>query len=475
MSSSYFDAQPSRASAPGTTLHIPEGSEFARTGLLSPQVSRILDNLDLDDKSSSGDDSSDNSHDDHHASRSRDHKDPNIGASGERKSRRDLAEQKPPRKVQTTPSPGSRKSVQNQGQPSTQRPGLNSQSGPHFARFHSLRSMLFSSRIEDSMKKHNEAQTQEQAELKWKAEHDLRKGLNRPKTPEEQSPSKEGLGQRMKMGLRRMTSKNSPPPMKKIEEDNISTASDDEQDQTEHSDEENIKHSDIEDLVRWISKRDPPSDGEPRKASSEKPFSKTDSGHGSLGNSDVEELVRWVSRKDEPQTSSLNNHLAPPTVSPHNGYSDASTASDSERDAVQNHHKDSMDDEDVDELVRWVSRREGPDAGPVRGEKSPSTTSLSNTSNTDADELSRWMTKHDDTSGESLAESAKDLPAAADSKVISKTAPQTGSRLKREVSHTKPVDEPAAMKSDAALTDGHVDELVRWVSQRKAATPKVEE
>ena len=478
MSSSYFDAQPAKASAPATALHIPEGSEFARTGLLSPQVSRILDDLELDDRSSSGDDnSSDDSHASH-ASGSRDHKDPTIDASHERKSRRNLAEEKPLRKVQTTPSPGSKKRTQNQGKSSTQRPGLNSQNGPHFARFHSLRSMLFSSRIEDSMKKHNEAQTQEQAELKWKAEHDLRKGLNRPKTPEDQISPKEGLGQRMKMGLRRMTSKNSPPPMKKIEEDNVSTASDDEQDEAEHSDDENINHSDIEDLVRWISKRDPPSDGEPRKTpGSETPtISKTDSGHGSLGNSDVEELVRWVSHKNEPSVQTSEDHLTPPSASAHKDYSSASTASDSEVAAPRNPHKDSMDDDDVDELVRWISRREGPDAGPVRAEKQPSTASLSAMDQDDSapDELERWMGKHDDTSGESLPDAVEDASAGAESNLGAKRAPQKGSRLKREVSHTRPGENAAARGSDAALTEENVNELVRWVSQRNVETLKEE-
>ena len=462
MSSSYFDAQPAKAPAPAAGLNIPEGSEFAKTGLLSPQVSHILDNLDLGEKSSSDDDGS--------ASIS---SDPDSNTSRARKSRRDLDEKEQLRKAETSPLP------RGNTRPQGQRPGSKSQKQPHFARFHSLRSMLFSSRIEDDMKKHSEAQVNERSEAKWKAEHDLRRGLNRPKTPDDHSPSRESLGHRVKIGLKRMTSRESPPPMSKIPEDNVSTASDDEEDEAYHSDEENIDHSDIEDLVRWISRRDPPSDGEARKlpASDTKPVTKTDSGHESLNHSDVEELVRWVSRKDEsraaePRVAAAQKTLAPPTAAVHHGYSDASTASDSEGEVRKPRHKETMDDDDVDELVRWVSHRDGPNAGPVRKKKGDSSTGAgtppgTGAHDTQSDELTRWLTKHDDTSGESLSESQDNPLKPAGRQGGSKTPDNLGSGLKKEVSHAELVSEPVAMESDTALTHDDVNDLVEWVAKKK--------
>ena len=478
MSSSYFDPQPVKPSAPAAVLNIPDGSEFAKTGLLSPQVSRILDDLDLGEKSSSDDD-------DGNASLSREDDSDPDDTSRARKSRRHHDDQEKLRKADTSPLP--RGNTRPQGHSSAS----NSRKQPHFARFHSLRSMLFSSRIEDDMKKHNEAQMHQNAEAKWKAEHDLRRGLNRPKTPENHSPSRESLGHRVKAGLKRMASRDSPPPMSKIPEDNVSTASDDEEDEAYHSDEENIDHSDIEDLVRWVSRRDPPSDGEARNlvAGDAKHVSKTDSGHESLNHSDVEELVRWVSRRDEPRPAEPRHaepqkSLAPPVAAVHHGYSDASTASDSEGDAYQPQHKESMDDDDVDELVRWVSHREGPNAGPVRKKKGDTNTNtntgtgagspaVTGAQDIHSEELTRWMTKHDDTSGESLSESQDNSAILAGLKGDSKVANQTGSGLKIEVSHAEPMSKPAAMESDTALTHDDVDDLVKWVSRKNPDTEEV--
>ncbi|KAJ4295564.1 hypothetical protein N0V90_007577 [Kalmusia sp. IMI 367209] len=456
MSSSYFDAQPAKAQPPAALLDIPEGSDLAKMSLLSPQVSRILDDLELQEKSSSEDESASLSED---SNRDKD-------ASDDRKSRRDLAEQDHGiRKAQTSPLPRGSKQTQAQNQQSHQ-PGLNSPKHPHLARFHSLRSMLFSSHIEDNIQKCNETKMQEQAEAKWKAEHDLRRGLNRPKTPESQSPSREGLVKRMTGGLKRMASKNSPPPMAKIPEDNVSTASDDEE--QDNSNEEDINHSDIEDIVRWVSRRDPPSDGEARKLQdgNASQVSKTDSGHESLGNSDVDELVRWVSRREEPEGKGPHKDSESKPEDVHHRYSDASTQSDSEVETRQT-REESMNQDDVDELVRWVSRRDGPNAGPVRNNKAAhDSSSRSEAQDSQAEELARWAFKQDDMSGESLEASKDSLPVMGEHAKDRKSAPIVGSRLKREVSHTK----PAAMESETALTHDDVDELVEWVTRK---TPNV--
>lgn len=268
--------------------------------------------------------------------------------------------------------------------------------------------------------------------------------------------------------------------MAQIPEDNVSTASDDEEDEINHSDEENINHSDIEDLVRWVSRRDPPSDGEARRLQGEhnNQVSKTDSGHESLGHSDVEDLVRWVSRKDGAQTAGFQSvestRVAQPSSDTAYYYdSDASTESDSEGAVRKPGHKDSINEEDVDDLVRWISRKDGPNAGPVRksndGSESGAPTGPE-AQDPQTDELSRWVAKKDETSGESENASQKSLPTIAEPTQGSKATPKAGSRLKREVSHTK----PAAMESETALTHDDVDDLVRFVSRKNTDTKEVE-
>nr|GFD57521.1 hypothetical protein [Tanacetum cinerariifolium] len=85
---------------------------------------------------------------------------------------------------------------------------------------------------------------------------------------------------------------------------------------------------------------------------------KEDSGHESLGHSDIEELVLHASRK---------SIATEPSVVMHTGYSDESTASDSE----QSQEEDDQEEGSLEgSLSRWVSRRDGAMAGPVRGQRS---------------------------------------------------------------------------------------------------------
>ena len=100
------------------------------------------------------------------------------------------------------------------------------------ARFHSLRSILFSTRIEADMEQCKEVEATQSAEEKWKSEHEMRKGYNRPKTPEKQP--KEGLTRKVSNTLKRMRSKEVPT-LNKIKEvgDNESTASSDDEDERE--------------------------------------------------------------------------------------------------------------------------------------------------------------------------------------------------------------------------------------------------
>jgi hypothetical protein len=472
MSSSYFDAQPAKAPPPAALLDIPEGSGLANTGFLSPQVSRILDDLELEEKSSSEEDQdedaslSGNSNSDQDTSR-------------HRKSRHDLGEQNYSiRKSNTSPLPRGSKP---QSQSSSPRTGLHSQKNPHLTRFQSLRSMLFLNNIEQHIQKENESKMQAKAEAKWKAEHDQRKGLNKPKTPESQTPSREGLTSRMRSGLKRMASKDSPPPMVRIAEDNASTASDDEEEEVNQSNED-INHSDIEDLVRWVSRRDPPSDGEARKllGGNTDKISKADSGHESLGHSDVDDLVRWVSRKDGAQSKNPQKAGSGPetqqtadTVQHNYPYdSDASTESDSENGAGPAKHRASMSDDDVDDLVRWVSRREGPNAGPVRNKEGNGliTPAGSERQDSNTEELVRWVTKQDDMSGESDNASNQSLPDIAERADGINPAIKRGSALKREISPSK----PTAMESETALTHDDVANLVQWVTRKHPGVQEVE-
>lgn len=359
MASSYFEPQPaSKNAAAAELLDVPDGKTYPKMSLLSPQLTRILDDLDLEERSSSEEE----------GSLSEDSFPADQGAKSDHKARRDSVQTHSIRKTQTPPLSQS-KHVRLA--PPAHRPGLGTEKHPHLARFHSLRSLLFSSHIEENMTKCKEAQAQAQAQAeagaKWRAEHDSRRGLNRPRTPEKE---KEGIVNRLSNKLKRMTSKEIPT-MEKIGEDvagESTASSDDDYDgppsRGAGSDEE-INHSDIEDLVRWVSRRDPPSDGEARtnrlKQKADR-FAKQDGSHESLGLSDVEELVRWVSRKELPPHGQEDGATVTVQAIPRHNYSDASTESDSANDENQ---RDSSD-EDADELVRWISHRDGLKAGPVR-------------------------------------------------------------------------------------------------------------
>lgn len=327
---------------------------------------------------------------------------------------------------------------------------------PHMARFHSLRSMLFSNTIEDKMKtmSQKDCENEEAAADKWKSQHAQRQMHSRPKTPEKDEQEKEhGIGSRLKTRIRRMTSKEVPT-MDSLKEDGpahdfsdhdstASSANEAEpyQWKPREADEESINHSDVEDLVRWVSRRDPPSDGEARMSRKAPLMSETraDSEHDSIGNSDVDELVHWVSRKSSgPETK--QDHLS--------GYSDASTESDSDMSREQ----DSSDEEDADDLVRWISHREGPKAGPVRRNRdgtlnSPKTESCLSY-DSDVPELGRWIKRHDGTSGESGA-----------------TTPVHDLAEEEERGRPRSRDAPTGPQAKGHLTHEDVDDLVRWVSR----------
>jgi hypothetical protein len=455
---SYFDIQPpSKATAevtnvPQINVQDPEVERvFGRGSLLSPQVTSILEGLGEGSSSDEEEENSDSNSDDNDEDQ-------------EERERRGREEKKPQYKEsplrisETSPLPsGSKKPKPT---PSARAnlgvPGAKGKH-PHLARFHSLRSMLFSSRIEENMAQGCDSE----AESKWKAEHEQRQGLNRPKTPDSPLPkdpsgspqgssSKEGLSRRVGNKLRRLTSKEAPTVADIKEEDEEaqeSTASDDginqargydggkKWDEKMVSDDESIRHSDVEDLVRWVSRRDPPSDGEARrgrkleKEQSVTPISTHDSGHESLGPEDVDELVRWISRREREGVDAEDE------VEESAQFSDVPTEADSEGERAS---RDELGEDDVDSLVRWISRKEGDKAGPVRTTTRtiPTSDATSEANDSDTAELVRWVTKHDETSGESDFE--------------------TGAR--RAKLNSKEHRE--------SLDQDDVDELVRWVSRR---------
>ncbi|KAF9700433.1 hypothetical protein EKO04_001629 [Ascochyta lentis] len=444
---SYFDL-PARSDAP-TAVHVlkEERGEQQGSSLLSPQVSRILDDLQFDNKSSSSDgdeeDNSSTSESDEESGLPNDNSKTDYSftrkvrqgplSTGSTAHGSKTLVKPAPKHIRTSPKTAT-------GEESSKSPRS------HMTRFQSLRSTLFQSHIEDSMKKcHQEAQSREEAATNWKAQHEKRQGYNRPHTPEKTPHEKDGFGRRVGMRIHRLTSKD-PPTMASIEENtgNLmrreSTASDDENElhgqpwKPRQSYESSINHSDVDELVRWVSRRDPPSDGELR-TSTVKSSKKEDSGHESLGHSDIDELVRHASRK------SISTE---PIVQIHTGYSDESTASDSEQS-----QEDDEQEEDI--LSRWVSRRDGANAGPIRQQPSALQLEEDTENESDVPEIGRWKTHHDDTSGESIAGS--DIAKKDDISVL-------------EAKRGRSRERSPKFEGKGHLQEDDVDDLVRWVSRR---------
>lgn len=456
---SYFEL-PAQASAPAAAHVLEEEQELRGMSMLTPQVSRILDDLHFDDKSSSSDegDKEDNSSGSSSGSEndgeSRISDDETlIDDSLSRKSRQAFSgTANTVHGSKTTTKPGI-KEIKSSGCGTRVEKSLKNPRS-HMSRFQSLRSTIFQANIENNMKKcHQEAEAREEAATNWKSQHEKRQGYNRPHTPENAPSEKDGFGRRIGMKIRRLTSKESPT-LGNIEENtgNLtrreSTATDDEDEphgnpwKPRQSYESSIDHSDVDELVRWVSRRDPPSDGE-RRFPNAKVLKKEDSGHESLGHSDIDELVRHASRKS----------IATEPVAPmmHTGYSDESTASDSD---LSQEEDDQEEGSNEGSLSRWVSRRDGAMAGPVRGQRSPPQIEPDTENESDVPEIGRWRTHHDDTSGESITGSAgSEIAKKDDASVL-------------EAARGRSRERSPKFQDKGHLKDDDVDELVRWVSRR---------
>ncbi|KAF2110794.1 hypothetical protein BDV96DRAFT_199547 [Lophiotrema nucula] len=488
MMASYFDIAPAKADVPPAG----DGPEevFGKPSMLTPQISRILDDFAEEHSSSSEDDELELSDD----------SDPTNTKKVMHHSRDKRNSQDNLKKSRTSPLPPKERLA-------PPRPGVGGAASrhPHLARFHSLRSMLFSSHIEDAKAQMTEQQIRAEAEAKWRADHEKRKGLNRPKTPEsptgspEGSPTKPGFVHRMSHKLKRLSSKDSPPPMPTIVDDDDESTASNSDDETPNektrsrkkkgvdgdvSDAESLGPSHVDELVRWVSSRDPSRDGQRRGRS---PPKETKNAHGSLAQSDVDDLVKFVSQKEKRKDSG-NNDLAEEAVD----LEEESTASDSEGDPKE--RKKSFGNADVDELMRWVSRKEGNKAGPVRETKQQETSRLraqstaSSAQGSDIAEITRWFTGKDSSSGES------ELPGDTDFNSSALDPDEKHSDLVRWVTRRDETsgesDTGSAVPSDPAgkrarkapkrvdhgsLAQQDVDELVRWVSRKDEAPPVVEQ
>jgi hypothetical protein len=412
---SYFDLPPQQKAGAANIEAMPENQrkQLGRMSMLSPAVTQILDDWEDEHSDSDSEEGSLSEQEDikHLDELTKGGNPPKTRHDKELYTQKSTKSSLSPKREERSPARGS---AHVRLSPARAGGGSTKQKQPHMARFHSLRSMLFSNTIENKMKggTGEDCEKEREAANKWKSQHEQRQMHSRPKTPEQDAQGKgHGLGSRLKTSIRRMTSKEVPT-MDTLKEDggardfsdHGSTASSDNEPEPyqwkpREADEESIDHSGDEDLERWVSRRDPPSDGEARasKATPAITLTKADSGHDSLGESDVEDLLRWASRRRSSEPKAQEEH--------HTGYSDASTESDSE----MAKEADSSEDEDADDLVRWVSHRDGPIAGPVRQKRGSgsNTSQTSSPLNYDSDvpELGRWVTRHDGTSGESVATS----------------------------------------------------------------------
>jgi hypothetical protein len=461
---SYFDLPPQQNAAAANIEAVPEEQrkQLGRMSVLSPAVSQLLDDL--------GEDPSDSGSEEGSLSEPEDTKHPDkltkrADASKSRHDKGPVTNQLAksalsPKREDRSPNSKSSPARTGSGSPRPKQ--------PHMARFHSLRSMLFSNTIEDKMKKmtQEDYEKEEAAANKWKSQHTQRQMPSRPKTPEKDAQgAPSGLGSRLKMSIRRMTTKDVPT-METLNEDGAahdfsdhgSTASSDGEAEPyqwkpREADEESIDHSDVEDIVRWVSRRDPPSDGEARASKATAiTLTEADTGHESMGDSDVDDLVHWASRKSLGPVDHHENHT---------GYSDASTESDSE---MVKEDDDSSEDEDADDLVRWVSHRDGPTAGPVRQKRQSWNDSQAGSSisyDSDVPELGRWVRRHDGTSGESGATT----PARGSLEVPEPEEPERGRPRSREG--------PTRPSPKGHITHEDINELVSWVSRKdsKQQTP----
>jgi hypothetical protein len=468
---SYFDLKPRPKGRIAELADLPTGESnegFRRDRLLSPQVSRILD--DLDDGSSSGD--SDTVSD---ASGEGDE-----GAVDEKGDSSDTPKVEALHQIRFDPSPAK--------EAKEQRPLPRLSRHPRLERFVSLRSSLLSSHIADNMSKIEQEQGG-----KWMAEHEGRKRANTSKDARQMAnTSKEGshsarrnsekgtLAHRMGKSLRKLTGSNVPT-LKGIREgtEPSSSSSNEKSAPTEDSGKRDSGHASGDDeLLRWTSQVDPPSDGSSghkRKGKGSKHAKESHppkSGHDGLEAEDVDELVHWLSKQPKPTqeaSESQNNQTKDP--------SRASTEADSDEDAssVQD-----FADEDINGLVRWISQNRKINEGYHKANQNTPTPKLQQHDSTQsggsrrsqraerpiseystATQEDRASILGDDDVPELIRTVTRDECSHDDEKKREAAILRWKIEKERQESHGKP-----DKQHQGELSEEDIDELVKWVSRR---------
>ncbi|EUC31045.1 hypothetical protein COCCADRAFT_38790 [Bipolaris zeicola 26-R-13] len=464
---SYFDLPPQKVAAPACIEQIPQEqrNQLGRTSsLMSPAVAQILEGLGDDHSSSSDEDSdlSDDQEKEHPQSQSK--KDISAQKIQQKKQKFNSAQAPRPSSLSPNRSRSRSRSATRKVSNMPSSADTNGASSdkpknkqPHMARFHSLRSILFQQKIEDRLRTATQEDCNKEvsAAETWQNQHKERQ-MHHPTTPEKHAQAKSGIGSRLKMTLRRMTTRDAGG-MEKIKEDGApvefkdrpSTLSSENEEKEPESkkanenDDASIKETDVDDLVRWVSRRGSAGEGEVQKNDIIE-GAKDESAQDSLGRSDIEDLIHHARRKSSTKgvQEASDEQL---------GYSDAPTEPDTDL--------SSDEEENADDLVRWISRRDRSKAGPVRRnlQREELDSDVEEHYDSDVPELGRWYKRHDATSGESGATTP--IKDAFEQQQIEEEEENRGRPRSREL------PEPPT-KEKTHLSSSDVDELVRWVSSK---------
>lgn len=462
---SYFDLPPQKVAAPACMEQMPQEQrkQLGRTSsLMSPAVAQILEGLGDDHSSSSEEDSDPLDDQEKGHAKSQSKKDISAQKIQQNKQKFNSAQAPRPsslspnrnrsrsrsasRKVSNMPSSGDANGASSDKPKSKQ---------PHMARFHSLRSILFQQKIEDRLRTATQEDSKKEASAAetWQNQHKERQ-MQHPTTSEKHAQAKSGIGSRLKMTLRRMTTKDAGG-MEKIKEDGapvefkdrpstLSSENEEKQPKSKkanENDDASIKDTDVDDLVRWVSRHG--SSGEVQKDDVVE-GAKDESVQDGLGHSDVEDLIHHARRKSS--TKDVQE-----ASDEHQGYSDAPTEPDTDL--------SSDEEENTDDLVRWISRRDRSKAGPVKRnlQRDELDSDVEEHYDSDIPELGRWYKRHDATSGESAATTP--IKDTFDLQQIEDEEENRGRPRSRELP-----EPPAQEKTHLSSSD--VDELVRWVSSK---------
>jgi len=348
---SYFELPPATV-ASTEELPLEQRKQLGRMSLMSPAVTQLLEDLNDEESDTSSEG----------GSLEADNLDDNInepfGPSRDNQDDPDLNTTQNSFSLSHRYSLNPNLDRSSEPNPAWTAPGVSTRQKPsRMARFHSLRSILLQANIEEKIKTgaKGNMQQEEVATDRLKTQHDNRQ-MNEAREPTFDNEGKNKMVNRVMNKIRRRKSK-SVPTMSKIGEHGTnsklnnfaSTASAD--NESGHIDsfnrdeeDQNIDRSDMMEIERW---------GRGNSAGTRRAKLNFDSGNKSPGVSDVDDLGQRASQILTSKTDQVE-------IGGHTGYSDASTESDTEL-----LDKSSDEEEDAEDLIRWISHRHGPLAGPV--------------------------------------------------------------------------------------------------------------